>query len=164
MLGKPTKKIKCLKTSEMFEFSEMSEISEMVTILERTLFSQIPVYHTPQQSKSDDPPNSDWRSARNMEPAIEIGIAQACLKAIADQNVSHLTCARSSSRPCWHPGTGACTTAVNLSNFEDIVVESNAVIVRRGNGTCERNGYSFGAAHTIDRNNSCRVATTGSST
>ena len=104
-----------------------------------------------------DPPNTDWRSARNMEPAIEIGISQSCLKAIAEQNVSYLTCARSSSRPCWHPGTGTCTTAVNLSNFEDIVVESNAIVVKRGNGTCERNGYSFGAAHTIDRNNSCVV-------
>ena len=49
-----------------------------------------------------------------------------------------------------------CCSA-NLSNFEDIVVEGNSVIVKRGNGTCEKNGYSFGARHTIDRNNSCSL-------
>ena len=37
------------------------------------------------------------------------------------------------------------------------VVEANNIVIRRGNGTCARNGYAINADHTIERGNRCSI-------
>ena len=83
----------------------------------------------------DPKANPDWRSSRNMLSAIEIGISKW---------------ADSHALTPWYSHNHSC--------FQDIVVEDNEIVVRRGNGTCDRNGYGISAEHTTDRNNKCSVS------
>ena len=74
--------------------------------------------------------NPNYKSARNMENAILIGPSR---------------------------GTGTGALAGNLRCFRDIIVESNAIVVKKGNGSCAKNGMLVGAGHTVTRNNTCTV-------
>eukprot|EP01047_Picozoa_sp_COSAG01_P040792 COSAG01_NODE_3455_length_6074_cov_3.953808_3_plen_111_part_00 len=70
----------------------------------------------------------NYQSARNMENAILVGPSR---------------------------GAGAGALRGNLRCFRDIIVESNAIVVKRGNGSCAKNGLLVGAEHTVTRNNTC---------
>ena len=74
--------------------------------------------------------NPNYQSARNMENAILIGPDR---------------------------GTGEGPLRGNPRCFRDIIVESNAILVKRGNGSCPKNGLLVGAEHAVTRNNTCHV-------
>ena len=48
--------------------------------------------------------------------------------------------------------------STSVKSFEFMLVEDNAVLVRRGNGTCEHNGIVINALSAWGEDNTCRVS------